>query len=96
MTDNIVARLREICGNELWGEAASEIERLRKENNDLREIVSLQGEVVKLAQRRHKERDEAQREVDQLRNELRQKQELISKHALDVIARIDEEIQDGS
>ena len=34
--------------------------------------------------------------VDELRNELRQKQELISKHALDVIAIIDEEIQNGS
>jgi len=56
---DLVSRLR----NYPWltTAAANEIERLRKENDDLKEIVALQGEVVKLAQRRHEERDEARR-----------------------------------
>lgn len=43
----------------LLSDSADEIERLRKENEDMRAIVSLQGEVVRMAQRRHEERDEA-------------------------------------
>lgn len=56
--DDIVKRLRDHC-YECQDEAANEIERLRKENEDMRAIVSLQGEVVRMAQRRHEERDEA-------------------------------------
>jgi hypothetical protein len=75
MSDDVVTRLRVIAAefprlNEImdgeWASAADEIERLRKENNDLREIVALHGEVVKLAQKRHEERDDARREICQI------------------------------
>lgn len=39
----------------------AKIEQLQKENEDMRVIVSLQGEVVRMAQKRHQERDEARR-----------------------------------
>ena len=56
---DIVARLR-VCSDNAKEQAADEIERLRKERDDARQLINAAADVI---ERLRKERDAARREV---------------------------------
>ena len=64
MTADIVARLRDLEGGDgfraICREAADEIERIRKERDDARQLINAAADVI---ERLRKERDEARREL---------------------------------